>query len=144
LDSKQYTGTEHTNVACYEFLVTVQAALLEHVPASIFRTNKVSRRFADLLSVLRHLLRRQDQGNASSQGDVWQAALLNDPVNSIRYVTLALQSELGLAEAAASEHVSRIHGTQSTVVWQGSRAKAEVRVRALQSWHLNAVLQAEH
>jgi ATP-dependent Clp protease adapter protein ClpS len=67
--------------------------------------------------------------------------VLNDPVNLMVYVTAVLQSVLTLPENVAQQRMREVHELKSSTVWAGPRDKAEAYVRALQSWHLQAVLR---
>jgi ATP-dependent Clp protease adapter protein ClpS len=129
LDANQYAGTERTAVHTYEFLFQVQEIVLEHFPASTFLGITVARRIARFLSALRRTSQGPDKAS--------QVLVRNDPVNTLRYVALALQRELRLTERAATKLADGINQRKTAVVWQGDHAEADARVQALQAWHLD-------
>jgi len=129
LDANQYTGSERTSVLCYQFLIQVQAIVLENFPAPTFLGNMVARWIARFLSAFRNASRSPDQTS--------QIVVRNDPVNSLRYVTLALRRELGLTEAVAKKFADEINQARTAVVWQGAHSQAGARIHALQAWHLD-------
>jgi ATP-dependent Clp protease adapter protein ClpS len=133
LDANQYTGSQRAGVHCYQFLIQVQAIVLDHFPGSTFRGNKAARWIAGLPRALANTFRPDTSS---------QIVLRNDPVNSLRYVSLALQREIGLSEVVAKNCADEINQAKSAVVWRGSHAQTEARVRALQAWHLDAVMRS--
>jgi ATP-dependent Clp protease adaptor protein ClpS len=74
---------------------------------------------------------------------VWRVVVLNDPVNLMSYVVLVFKKVFGFDEASARRHMLEVHERGRSVVWSGSREKAEAYVFTLQQWHLTVVLESD-
>jgi len=74
---------------------------------------------------------------------VWRVIVLNDPVNLMSYVVLVFKKVFGFDESTALRHMLEVHEQGRSVVWSGSREKAEAYVFTLQQWHLTVVLESD-
>ena len=74
---------------------------------------------------------------------VWRVVVLNDPVNLMSYVVLVFKKVFGFDESTARRHMLEVHERGRSVVWRGSREKAEAYVFTLQQWHLTVVLESD-
>lgn len=73
----------------------------------------------------------------------WNVVVLDDPVNLASYVVLVFRRVFGFDEETAYRHMIEAHETGRSVVWSGSREKAEAYVYSLQEWHLSAILEKD-
>ena len=73
----------------------------------------------------------------------WNVVVLSDTVNLGSYVVLVFRRVLGFDEATAQRHMIEAHEKGRSVVWTGSREKAEAYVYSLQEWHLSAILEKD-
>jgi ATP-dependent Clp protease adaptor protein ClpS len=71
----------------------------------------------------------------------WLVVILNDEINLMNYVVLALMRVLGLGKEAATKHMLEIHKSGESVVWSGEKEKAEAYVQEFLGWKLNAQLR---
>lgn len=74
---------------------------------------------------------------------LWKVVVLDDPVNLMSYVVLAFRKIFGFDEATARKHMLEVHELGRSVVWTGSREKAEAYVYSLHEWHLSAILESD-
>jgi ATP-dependent Clp protease adaptor protein ClpS len=74
---------------------------------------------------------------------VWRVVVLNDPVNLMSYVVLVFKKVFGFDENTARRHMLEVHERGRSVVWSGSREKAEAYAFTLQQWHLTVVLESD-
>ncbi|TVR56304.1 MAG: Clp protease ClpS [Puniceicoccaceae bacterium] len=74
---------------------------------------------------------------------LWRVVVLNDPVNLMSYVVLVFRRVFGFDETKARKHMLEVHELGRSVVWIGSREKAEAYVYTLHEWHLNAILEPD-
>jgi len=100
-----------------------------------------------LSSAVARLFSKRDQSSEDvsrlEASEVWQVVVLNDPVNLMSYVTTVFKSVLNLPEEVATQRMREVHELKSSIVWKGPKDKAEIHVRTLQSWHLQAVFRRE-
>ena len=75
--------------------------------------------------------------------DAWRVVVLNDPVNLMSYVVLVFKKVFGFDEATARRHMMEVHEGGRSVVWVGSREKAEAYLFTLQQWHLTVILESD-
>jgi len=73
----------------------------------------------------------------------WKVVVLNDPVNLMSYVVLVFKKVFGFDDARARRHMLEVHEQGRSVVWSGSRERAETYVYTLQEWHLSAILEQD-
>lgn len=73
----------------------------------------------------------------------WKVVVLNDPVNLMSYVVLIFKKVFGFDETRARRHMLEVHEQGRSVVWTGSRERAETYVYTLQEWHLSAILERD-
>jgi ATP-dependent Clp protease adaptor protein ClpS len=74
---------------------------------------------------------------------MWRVVVLNDPVNLMSYVVLVFRRVFGFDDAKARRHMIEVHELGRSIVWIGSREKAEAYVYTLHEWHLSAVLEPD-
>lgn len=146
LDPALYAGEEKRAVMCYLFMATIQLSLLKHFVAQAPPFSSAWRALKTASVPIGNLFRtRRTEPDAAIvtpvPGKAWEVVVLNDPINLMAYVTLVFQTVLGLSVEVAQQRMREVHEVKSSKVWVGPREKAEAHVRALQSWHLNAVLR---
>jgi ATP-dependent Clp protease adaptor protein ClpS len=145
LDPNLYTGEEHRAVMCYLFLTTLQETVLKNLPALALFSPRTLRMWRALSSAVGGFLSKRnkpaDGTNSFTANEVWQVVVQNDPVNLMSYVTAVFKSVLGLPEEVATQRMREVHELKSSKVWEGSKDQAEIYVRSLQSWHLQAILR---
>ena len=71
----------------------------------------------------------------------WNVIVLNDPVNLMPYVVMVFQRVLGFNPEKAKKHMLEVHEEGRSLVWSGSREKAEHFMYVLQQWQLTSILQ---
>ena len=72
----------------------------------------------------------------------WNVVVHNDPVNLMSYVALIFRKVLGFSKEKAQKHMLEVHQKGRSIVWTGSREKAEFYVQELHSHLLLATLEA--
>lgn len=70
----------------------------------------------------------------------WKVVVLNDPVNTMAYVTHVFQVVLGYDYQKSKKLMKEVHEQGQSIVWTGDREQAEHYVYVLQQWQLNAIL----
>lgn len=146
------TSTEDTHpenlrdsLRSYAFLATLQTVILSHASPASAHPSPVVRwlhRVQNYFSPLRadHV----EPPKWTSDTEVppvdasWQVVVHNDPVNLMAYVTAVFELVLGLPPALAQQRMREVHEVHRSIVWQGSRQKAEAHARTLRAWHLKA------
>lgn len=71
----------------------------------------------------------------------WNVIVHNDPVNLMSYVTLVFQRVLGFSKERATRHMLEVHELGRSIVWTGSREKAELYVQQLHAHLLLATME---
>jgi ATP-dependent Clp protease adaptor protein ClpS len=73
----------------------------------------------------------------------WRVVVLNDPVNLMNYVVMVFRKVFGFDENRAIKHMREVHEKGRSVVWSGTRERAEVFAYQLQHWHLQTILERD-
>ncbi len=73
----------------------------------------------------------------------WSVVVHNDPVNLMSYVTMVFERVFGFSKAKARKHMMEVHEKGKSIVWTGSREKAEHYVQQLHTFLLHATLQRQ-
>lgn len=77
-----------------------------------------------------------------TQKDVpWSVLVLDDPVNLMGYVTMVLKKVFGYNEQRAATLMLEVHTQGRSVVWTGTKEKAEFYVQQLHSWQLKSTME---
>lgn len=71
----------------------------------------------------------------------WNVVVHDDPVNLMSYVTLIFRRIFGFSEERAKKHMLEVHNLGRSIVWTGSREKAELYVQQLQEHLLLATME---
>ncbi len=71
----------------------------------------------------------------------WNVVVHNDPINLMSYVALVFRKVLGHSKDQARRHMLEVHNKGRSIVWSGSREKAELYVQQLHSHLLLATLE---
>ena len=71
----------------------------------------------------------------------WNVVALNDPVNLMSYVVMVFRKVFGFDHETARKHMLEVHQQGRSLVWTGSKEKAEHYVHVLQTWQLTAILE---
>lgn len=71
----------------------------------------------------------------------WNVVVHNDPVNLMSYVTLIFRRVFGYSEERAKRHMLEVHNLGRSIVWTGSREKAELYVQQLHQHLLLATIE---
>ncbi len=71
----------------------------------------------------------------------WNVVVHNDPVNLMSYVTKVFQKIFGFSVEQAEKHMLEVHHKGRSVVWSGSREKAEFYVQQLHGYLLLSTLE---
>lgn len=71
----------------------------------------------------------------------WNVVVHNDPVNLMSYVTRVFQKVFGYSRERATRHMLEVHHKGRSILWTGSRERAEFYVQQLQAALLLATLE---
>lgn len=71
----------------------------------------------------------------------WNVVVHNDPINLMSYVALVFRKVFGFAREKAEEHMLEVHHKGRSVVWSGSRERAEFYVQQLHTYLLLATIE---
>lgn len=71
----------------------------------------------------------------------WSVVVHNDPVNLMNYVTMVFKRVFGYTEERARKHMLEVHYQGRSIVWSGSREKAELYVQQLHGYQLLSTLE---
>ncbi|MCE9612234.1 MAG: ATP-dependent Clp protease adapter ClpS [Chthoniobacter sp.] len=71
----------------------------------------------------------------------WNVVVHNDPVNLMSYVTQVFQKVFEYSRERAERHMLEVHRLGRSIVWTGSRERAELYVQQLHGWLLLATLE---
>ncbi len=71
----------------------------------------------------------------------WNVIVHNDPVNLMSYVTLVFQRVFGFSRDKAQHHMLEVHYKGRSIVWSGTRERAEFYVQQLHGHLLLATLE---
>ncbi|MGB0775187.1 MAG: ATP-dependent Clp protease adapter ClpS [Akkermansiaceae bacterium] len=71
----------------------------------------------------------------------WNVIVLDDPVNLMGYVTLVFKRVFGYTEERSATLMLEVHNSGRSVVWSGSREKAEFYVQQLHTWQLRTTME---
>ena len=86
----------------------------------------------------------QKSSKTKQQKDLpWNVVVLDDPVNLMNYVTMVLKRVFGYPAERAEVLMMEVHSQGRSIVWSGTREKAEFYVQQLHGWQLRATLEKE-
>ena len=68
----------------------------------------------------------------------WQVVVHNDPVNLMSYVTMVFQRVFGYPRDKAEKHMLEVHQKGRSILWSGTRERAELYVQQLHGYLLLA------
>ena len=71
----------------------------------------------------------------------WNVVVHNDPVNLMSYVALIFRRVFGFSREKAEAHMLEVHRKGRSIVWTGSREKAELFVQQLHGHLLLATIE---
>lgn len=71
----------------------------------------------------------------------WQVVVLDDPVNLMEYVTRVLMKVFSYHRPLAEKMMMEVHEKGRSIVWHGSRERAEMYVQQLQRAQLKALIE---
>ncbi len=71
----------------------------------------------------------------------WNVVVHNDPINLMSYVTLVFQRVFQFSKEKATKHMLEVHELGRSIVWTGSREKAELYVQQLHGHLLLSTLE---
>ena len=71
----------------------------------------------------------------------WQVVVHNDPVNLMSYVTMVFQRVFGYPRERAERHMLEVHHNGRSILWSGTRERAELYVQQLHGYLLLATLE---
>jgi ATP-dependent Clp protease adaptor protein ClpS len=77
----------------------------------------------------------------TAQDTPWNVVVHNDPVNLMSYVTRVFRLVFGYPREKAEKHMLEVHTQGRSVVWTGSREKAEFYVQQLHTHLLLATVE---
>ncbi len=70
----------------------------------------------------------------------WNVIVHNDPINLMDYVTKVFMKVLGFSQKKAEVHMLEVHELGRSIVWTGTRERAEFYVQQLHAHLLLATL----
>lgn len=71
----------------------------------------------------------------------WNVVVHNDPVNLMSYVALIFRKIFGFSKERSERHMREVHNNGRSIVWTGSREKAELYVQQLHAALLLATME---
>ena len=71
----------------------------------------------------------------------WNVVVHNDPVNLMSYVTMVFRMVFGFSKERATKHMMEVHKKGRSIVWSGSRERAECYVQQLHGYLLLATIE---
>ncbi len=71
----------------------------------------------------------------------WNVIAHDDPITLMTYVTMVFQRVFGYSLAKAQRLMSEVHESGRSVVWTGSREKAELYVHKLHAAFIKATIE---
>jgi ATP-dependent Clp protease adaptor protein ClpS len=74
---------------------------------------------------------------------IWKVVLLNDDVNLMLYVMHVIMKVFSVSKEKAQQHMNEAHETGRSIVWTGTKERAEHYVLLLNQWHLTAELEQD-
>lgn len=86
---------------------------------------------------------KSDSKKQSILDKSYKVIVLMDPVNIINYVVYAFFKIFGYNHKKAQSHIKDMETKGYSVLWVGSRERAELYVYLLQEWQLNAYLRKD-
>ena len=73
----------------------------------------------------------------------WKVIVYNDPVNLMSFVVFVIRKVFGYNEEHAQKLMLEVHEKGKSIVWTGSREKAELYVQQLQGFQLLAAMKRD-
>ena len=73
----------------------------------------------------------------------WKVIVYNDPVNLMSFVVFVIRKVFGYNEEHAQKLMLEVHEKGKSIVWTGSREKAEFYVQQLQGFQLLAAMKRD-
>jgi len=71
----------------------------------------------------------------------WNVVVHNDPINLMEYVTKVFMAVLGFSRQKAEVHMLEVHQKGRSIVWNGTRERAELYVQQLHTYLLLATME---
>jgi ATP-dependent Clp protease adaptor protein ClpS len=71
----------------------------------------------------------------------WNVIVHNDPINLMSYVTMVFQRVFQYSRERATRHMLEVHQKGRSIVWSGSKEKAELYVQQLHSHLLLSTME---
>lgn len=84
---------------------------------------------------------KDQQKSKTLKSRPWSVIVLNDPVNLMAYVTMVFKKVFGYSQAKAETLMMEVHTQGKSIVWTGSREKAEFYVQQLHAWQLQTTME---
>jgi len=82
-----------------------------------------------------------DQASESDLDTPWLLVVYDDPVNTMSYVTMVFEKVLSLPRAVAEKKMWEVHTKGKSIVWNGSRERAEVFLQQIHLYGLQARIE---
>ncbi len=73
----------------------------------------------------------------------WSVVIFDDPVNLMNYVTLVIKRVFGYNQSKAEKIMMEVHNNGLSLVWSGSKERAELYVQQLHGYQLKASIQQD-
>jgi len=71
----------------------------------------------------------------------WNVVVHNDPVNLMSYVTMVFRRVFRFPKDRAEKHMMEVHQCGRSILWTGSREKAEFYTQQLHAYLLLATIE---
>jgi ATP-dependent Clp protease adaptor protein ClpS len=88
--------------------------------------------------------KERPEGKTDDEGSLdlpWNVVVHNDPINLMSYVSLVFRKVFGFGPEKAEEHMLEVHHKGRSIVWSGTRERAEFYVQQLHSHLLLATIE---
>ena len=87
------------------------------------------------------VLTEQDTRTEESLDVPWNVIAHNDPINLMQYVTKVFMKVFGFSQQKAEVHMLEVHEKGRSIVWTGTRERAEFYVQQLHIYLLLATIE---
>lgn len=83
----------------------------------------------------------QEEKTGSDIDVPWNVVVHNDPITKMNYVTMVFRRVFGYSRERSEKHMMEVHRKGRSILWCGTRERAEMFVQQLQSFQLLSTLE---
>ena len=71
----------------------------------------------------------------------WNVVVHNDPITKMNYVTMVFRRVFGYSRERSEQHMLEVHHKGRSILWSGTRERAEMFVQELHNYQLVTTLE---